>query len=239
MSSPLALFEASDAHEDAQPESLATAATGTSAWLTVLALIVTTASIQVAVGVNAVLFPVVLLTAGYSNTLIGFCLAMEVLAVIIISRYIAQVIVTIGLGRVLLIATILRGASLYFIADSRDLAVWVIGVFLFGMGTSFMIIATMTWLNTIPVGRFKGAVMGAFSSALSLGTATGPVIANVVGFGGDGRALFRLHNYTLQLDQSKRLCTIASTAQQACALKPSDPLPLIPAWHLGVTCPKA
>jgi hypothetical protein len=56
---------------------------------------------------------------------------------------------------------------------------------------------------------------------------------------GDGRALFRLHNYTLQLDQSKRLCTIASTAQQACALKPSDPLPLIPAWHLGVTCPKA
>jgi MFS family permease len=190
MSSPLALFEASDAHEDAQPESLATAATGTSAWLTVLALIVTTASIQVAVGVNAVLFPVVLLTAGYSNTLIGFCLAMEVLAVIIISRYIAQVIVTIGLGRVLLIATILRGASLYFIADSRDLAVWVIGVFLFGMGTSFMIIATMTWLNTIPVGRFKGAVMGAFSSALSLGTATGPVIANVVGFGGDGRALF-------------------------------------------------
>ena len=56
---------------------------------------------------------------------------------------------------------------------------------------------------------------------------------------GDGRALFRLHNYTLQLDQSKRLCTIASTAQQACALKPSDPLPLIPAWHLDVTCPKA
>jgi MFS family permease len=53
-----------------------------------------------------------------------------------------------------------------------------------------MIISTMTWLNTIPVGRFKGAVMGAFSSALSLGTATGPIIATVVGVSGDGHALF-------------------------------------------------
>jgi hypothetical protein len=47
----------------------------------------------------------------------------------------------------------------------------------------------------------------------------------------DGRARFRLQSNTLQLDESKRLCTIAWAAQQACVLTPSDPPPLSPAWY--------
>ena len=47
----------------------------------------------------------------------------------------------------------------------------------------------------------------------------------------DGRARFRLQSDTLQLDESKRLCTIAWAAQQACVLTPSDPPPLSPAWY--------
>ena len=47
----------------------------------------------------------------------------------------------------------------------------------------------------------------------------------------DGRARLRLHSDTLQLDESKRLCTIAWAAQQACVLTPSDPPLLIPAGH--------
>ncbi|MDA8610799.1 hypothetical protein N9L35_00285 [Alphaproteobacteria bacterium] len=47
----------------------------------------------------------------------------------------------------------------------------------------------------------------------------------------DGRARLRLHSDTLQLDESKRLCTIAWAAQQACVLTPSDPPPLSPPWH--------
>ena len=47
----------------------------------------------------------------------------------------------------------------------------------------------------------------------------------------DGRARLRLHSDTLQLNESKRLCTIAWAAQQACVLTPSDPPPLSPAWH--------
>jgi len=47
----------------------------------------------------------------------------------------------------------------------------------------------------------------------------------------DGRARFQLHTDTLQLDESKRLCTVAWTAQQACAPTPSDPPPLAPAGH--------
>ncbi len=163
---------------------------GRSKWLTVLALIVTTAAVQVAVGVNAVLFPVVLQAAGYSNTSIGFCLAMEVLAVLVISRYIPSVIVRLGPAGALLAATLVRFASLYLIADSRNMAVWVVGVFLFGMGTSFMLISLMTWLNTIQLARFKGAVTGAFSSALSLGTAAGPIVANIVGVGTNESLLF-------------------------------------------------
>ena len=47
----------------------------------------------------------------------------------------------------------------------------------------------------------------------------------------DGRARFRLQSDTLQLDESKRLCTIAWVAQQARVLTPSDPPPLSPAWY--------
>mgnify|MGYP000013160540 FL=1 len=44
----------------------------------------------------------------------------------------------------------------------------------------------------------------------------------------DGRARLRLHSDTLKLDESKRLCTVAWAAQQACVLTPSDPPPLVP-----------
>ena len=54
----------------------------------------------------------------------------------------------------------------------------------------------------------------------------------------DRRARLRLHSDTLQLAKSNQLCTIAWAAQQACVLTPSDPPPLIPAWHEVFPAPR-
>jgi hypothetical protein len=43
-----------------------------------------------------------------------------------------------------------------------------------------------------------------------------------------------LNSETLQLAESKRLCTIAWAAQQACVLTPSDPPPLFPVGHYAL-----
>jgi len=144
-------------------------------------IILGTAMVQLAVGINAVLFPVTLQNLGYSKTLIGACLSLDVLAVVVISQYLSAIIARVGIGRALIISTLIRGACLYILSSSDNYAVWLICVFFFGMNTNIMLISLQTWINTIPLKTNKGLVIGIFSSALSLGTATGPVIAYLTG----------------------------------------------------------
>jgi MFS family permease len=142
--------------------------------------------VQLAVGINAVLFPVTLQSFGYSKTLIGACLSLEVLAVVVISQYLSTIIARVGIGRALIIATLVRATCLYILSSSGNYAVWLICVFFFGMNTNIMLISLQTWINTIPLKNNKGLVIGIFSSALSLGTAAGPLIASLT----EGRLLF-------------------------------------------------
>ncbi|MFZ3044585.1 MAG: MFS transporter [Desulfatirhabdiaceae bacterium] len=144
-------------------------------------IILGTAMVQLAVGVNAVLFPVTLQNLGYNKTLIGTCLSLDIVAVVIISRYLSAIIARVGIGRALILSTLIRGLCLYILSYSSNYAVWLICVFFFGMNTNIMLISLQTWINTIPLKSNKGLVIGIFSSALSLGTATGPVIANLTG----------------------------------------------------------
>jgi MFS family permease len=53
-------------------------------------------------------------------------------------------------------------------------------VFCFGIGTYLCLISLQTWVNAIPLGKLRGLVSGCYSSALSLGTASGPILFNQV-----------------------------------------------------------
>jgi predicted MFS family arabinose efflux permease len=147
----------------------------------VIALILATAVVQAAVGFNTVLFPVRLDSYGFSKALIGLCLAFEMGSVVAIVPFMDRLIHRFGLLGTLAMATILRLAMLLLLSQSRSLPIWSLGVFWFGIGTSISSISLQTWVNALHVGRWRGLVSGCISSALSLGTAVGPILFNRVG----------------------------------------------------------
>lgn len=146
----------------------------------VVALILASAAIQAAVGFNTVLFPVRLEEYGFSKGLIGLCLAFEMGAVLAVVGSIDRILARFGLLGTMVMATGLRLVMLALLASSRSLPVWCLGVFSFGIGTYLCLISLQTWVNGLPLGRFRGLVSGCYSSALSLGTATGPILFNQV-----------------------------------------------------------
>jgi len=146
----------------------------------VVALILASAAIQAAVGFNTVLFPVRLETYGFSKGLIGLCLAFEMGAVLAVVGSIDKILARLGLLGTMVIATGLRLVMLVLLASSRSLPIWCLGVFSFGIGTYLCLISLQTWLNGLPLGRLRGLVSGCYSSALSLGTASGPILFNQV-----------------------------------------------------------
>ena len=146
----------------------------------VVALILASAAIQAAVGFNTVLFPVRLETYGFSKALIGLCLAFEMGAVVAIVGSIDKILGRLGLLGTMVTATGLRLVMLLLLSSTRSLPMWCLGVFSFGIGTYLCLISLQTWLNGLPLGRLRGLVSGCYSSALSLGTASGPILFNQV-----------------------------------------------------------
>jgi len=146
----------------------------------VVALILASAAIQAAVGFNTVLFPVRLEEYGFSKGLIGLCLAFEMGAVLAVVGSIDRILARFGLLGSMVMATGLRLVMLALLASSRSLPLWCLGVFSFGIGTYLCLISLQTWVNGLPLGRFRGLLSGCYSSALSLGTATGPILFNQV-----------------------------------------------------------
>ena len=151
------------------------------ALIAVVALILATAVIQAAVGFNTVLFPVRLESYGFSKALIGLCLAFEMGAVVSIVSSIDQILARLGLVGTMALATGVRLVMLLLLSGTRSLPIWCVGVFCFGIGTYLCLISLQTWVNAVPLGRLRGLVSGCYSSALSLGTASGPILFNQAG----------------------------------------------------------
>ena len=143
---------------------------------------------QAAVGYNTVLFPVSLEAYGYSKFLIGLCLAFEMGAVITIINCIDWILGKFSLVGTFALATGLRLLVLLLLANTQNFPLWCVSVFCFGMCTYMCLISLQTWVNAIPVGRFRGLVSGCYSSALSLGTASGPILFNQLGSSGGSQA---------------------------------------------------
>jgi MFS family permease len=153
----------------------------------VVGLILSTAMVQAAVGFNTVLFPVRLEDYGFSKTLIGICLSFEVASVLVIVGSINGIISRLGLVGTIFIATSGRLLMLLILSQTRSFPLWCFSIFGFGLTTYLILIALQTWINGVPLQRYRGLVIGCFSSALSLGTASGPIVLNMVGVGGGAR----------------------------------------------------
>ena len=138
----------------------------------VVSLLLSTALVQTVVGFNTVLFPVRLEDYGYSKSLIGIILSFEIASVLFIVSSINRIISSLGLVGTILVGTGGRVLMLFILSQTRSFPLWCLSIFVFGLSTYLILIALQTWINGVPLQRYRGLVIGCFSSALSLGTAS-------------------------------------------------------------------
>ena len=69
--------------------------------LAVAIILIDTIVVQISLGINSVIFPLTLASLGFSKTLIGLVLSIEVFAIVSVSRSMSPLIARIGLRTVL------------------------------------------------------------------------------------------------------------------------------------------
>ncbi len=147
-------------------------------------VLVSAIALMAASGINAVLIPVRLQQMGFSNASVGICMAAEVASVVLVSRYVSQIVARLGLTVTLLAMASLRLVSLLVMIRFASFPVWTLSIFFFGLATNIFLTAIIGWLSALHLGKHAGLCNGLFSSALSLGTALGPVAISLSGFEG-------------------------------------------------------
>ncbi|MDB6174029.1 MAG: transporter [Chthoniobacteraceae bacterium] len=152
--------------------------------LGLLGVLASAIALMAASGINAVLIPVRLQQMGFSNTMVGLCMAAEVASVVLVSRYVSKIVAILGLPITLFAMAAIRLVSLLIMARVASFPVWSASIFFFGMASNIFITAIIAWLSALDLGKHAGLCNGLFSSALSLGTALGPVAVSFSGFEG-------------------------------------------------------
>lgn len=146
-----------------------------------VAIIVTaTFLISVSVGVNAVVFPTALESYGASNTVIGLVMAIEFISVFAISFGLGRILRVISLRTGLLLSALFRLPSLILLAYFTDMPMWLLLVFVHGIGNFLNQILLQTWINSLPFERSRGLSMALFGTSISLGLACGPVLLQLL-----------------------------------------------------------
>jgi MFS family permease len=154
--------------------------------IAIVAILFGTVVEQMVPGINSVLLPVTLQKLGINNTMIGICLSCEILAIVCISRYMSTLISRFGMAKSIYLAGILQILVLYVLMRSRNYSIWAAAIFFYGLSKCVYLVALQTWMNIIPLTRFKGLIIGMYSASLSMGVALGPVLLHFIGIEGDG-----------------------------------------------------
>lgn len=149
--------------------------------LSVFIIMLCTLFVQLVVGIDAVIFPVQLDKLGYNNAEVGYCLSLEIFAVLCISGYISKILSTFGFFWPLLIASVIRGLVLYCLSIVTNYWAWLVCIFFLGMSTNIFLISMQTWLGSMTLGRFTGLAIGLYSGVLSAGVALGPIVLDYIG----------------------------------------------------------
>lgn len=146
----------------------------------VAVIITATFLISVSVGMNAVVFPTALESYGASNTIVGLVMAIEFISVFAISFGLGRILRVISLRTGLLLSALFRLPALLLLAYFTDISMWLLLVFVHGIGNFLNQILLQTWINSLPFKRSRGLSMALFGTSISLGLACGPVVLQLL-----------------------------------------------------------
>jgi len=135
---------------------------------------------SLSMGMNAVLLPVTMEVNGVDTSLIGFILALETAAALVMCFFLPPLLRYIGMRTSLLVSLFFRVPPLLLLPFISDISFWVIGLFVHGVGAFTFQLLMQTWLNSLEFRRNAGLMMALYGTAISLGLALGPLVLSLI-----------------------------------------------------------
>ncbi|MFG1299045.1 MFS transporter [Xanthobacter sp. V3C-3] len=121
---------------------------------------------------------------GLSETVIGANAAMHAIGVLITAVALPRLVATLGPRRLILLSIGLSALALGAFPLLQPLALWFVLRLLLGMAAEALFVTSETWINALSTEATRARSMAAYTAALSVGLALGPLILSFVGTGG-------------------------------------------------------
>ncbi len=161
--------------------SVSTAAPGKANLFSRAAVIATAMMFGLTYSLSAALIALALVAQGLSETLIGANAAMHAVGVLITAMILPRIVAIFGIRRLVVLALLLGATALAAFPVLPFIWLWFVLRLLLGMASEVLFVLSEAWTNSLSTESTRARAMAAYTAALSIGFALGPLILSVIG----------------------------------------------------------
>jgi MFS family permease len=133
---------------------------------------------------SAALIALDLAEMGFGEGMIGANAAMHAVGVLGMAFLLPRLVPSIGMRRLVVGGLLVAALILVLFPAAPLIWLWFPLRLLLGAASETLFVLSETWLNSLSTERTRGRAMGAYTAALSVGFALGPLILSLVGTNG-------------------------------------------------------
>jgi MFS family permease len=148
------------------------------------AVILTAMIFGLTYSLSAALIALDLAELGFGEGMIGANAAMHAIGVLVMAFLLPRIVPRTGMRRLVVGSLALAAVLLVLFPAAPLVWLWFPLRLLLGAASETLFVLSETWLNSLNSDRTRGRAMGAYTAALSVGFALGPLILSLVGTNG-------------------------------------------------------
>lgn len=145
------------------------------------AVIATAAMFGLTYSLSAPLIAMNMAREGASEALIGMNAAMHAVGVLITALLLPRLVAKLGPRRLILLSLAASACVLVVFGLIPNIWLWFPLRLLLGMAAEALFVVSETWINALSTENTRARAMAAYTAALALGLALGPLILSLVG----------------------------------------------------------
>lgn len=149
----------------------------------IILLLLSTFLFTFSAGINAVSFPLILYQHQVSPVFIGIIESVEILAGVLIAKFLYGISQKIGALKTMLIFAVIEAIVILILPLYYSFWWWVFLVFICGLSWFSIIALRQSWLNMVTTNNHRSMILAMSSTMICAGFALGPIVVKIIGAG--------------------------------------------------------
>ncbi|KAB0269165.1 MFS transporter [Microvirga brassicacearum] len=150
-------------------------------FISAIAVVATATMFGLTYSLSAALIALDLAERGFGESMIGLNAAMHAIGVLIVAPLLPRMVGHWGTRRLVLVALAMAAVVLALFPAVPFVWLWFPLRLLLGMASEVLFVLSETWINFLTLEKARARAMAAYTAALSLGFALGPLILSFTG----------------------------------------------------------